>query len=268
MRASVLALLSMVVPVSVLAQSGNPSAVNSTGKLTPAAQASVQQNESQANEPRALVVPAGTKVLLQLKSPIDTKSAKVGDGVYCQTSFPVTQDNIVVIPAGTYVKGEIAHVERAGRIKGRAQILFHFNSMIFPNGYTVDLPGALKSQPGARNSSVADEEGTVKADSQKGKDVGTVATTGATGAVVGTVATRTGRGAAIGGLAGAAVGLGEVLFTRGQDVHIEQGTSLEMVLQRPLTVEVTQATPAQAVDNDIRPRITNGRRLQPPKTPQ
>jgi type IV secretion system protein VirB10 len=216
---------------------------------------------------RAITVPAGTKVLLQLKSPIDTKSAHVGDGVYCQTSFPVTQNNVVVIPAGTYVKGEIAHVERAGRIKGRAQILFHFDTMIFPNGYTVDLPGALKNEPGATNSTVSDEEGTVKANGQKGKDAGTVAKTGATGAVVGTVATRTGTGAAIGGLAGAAVGLGQVLFTRGQDVRIEQGTSLEMVLQRPLTVEVNHPDSAQAADNDVRPRITNSHRLREPKRP-
>lgn len=214
---------------------------------------------------RAITVPAGTKVLLQLRSPIDTKSARVGDGVYCQTSFPVTQDNIVVIPAGTYVKGEIAQVQRAGRIKGRAQILFHFDSMIFPNGYTVDLPGALKSEPGARNSSVADDEGTVKANGQKGKDAGTVAKTGATGAVIGTVATHSVRGAGIGGVAGAAVGLGEVLFSRGQDVHIAQGTSLEMVLQRPLTVEVIHPDPAQAADNEVRPRLTNTHRLPPPK---
>lgn len=239
---------------------------------TPAASTSNQEASSPQTpvsvqpSSRAMTVPAGTKVLLQLKSPIDTKSAHVGDGVYCQTSFPVTQDNVVVIPAGTYVKGEIAHVERAGRIKGRAQILFHFDTMIFPNGYTVDLPGALKSQPGATNSTVSDDEGTVKANGQKGKDTGTVAKTGATGAVVGTVATRTGTGAAIGGLAGAAVGLGQVLFTRGQDVRIEQGTSLEMVLQRPLTVEVNHPESAQAAD-DVRPRITNSHRLPAPKRP-
>lgn len=261
MRLIVLFLLSGALTIAA-AQIAGPAESSSKA---PANAVPAAQTSASADSARAITVPAGTKVLLQLKSPIDTKSTHVGDGVYCQTSFPVTQDNIVVIPAGTYVKGEIAQVERAGRIKGRAQILFHFNSMIFPNGYTVDLPGALKSQPGATNSGVADDEGTVKADSQKGKDVGTVARTGATGAVVGTVATRTGRGAAIGGLAGAAVGLGQVLFTRGQDVRIEQGTSLEMVLQRPLTVEVSHADSAQAVDNDLRPRLTNTHRLPAPK---
>ena len=211
---------------------------------------------------RQITVPAGTQVLLHLRSPIDTKSAKVGDGVYCQTSFPVTQDNVAVIPAGTYVKGQIAEVKRAGRIKGRAEILFHFTTMIFPNGYTIDLPGALENAPGSRNSTVADKEGTVKADGQKGKDAGTVAKAGATGAVVGAVATGSGRGAGFGGLAGAAIGLGQVLFTRGQDVRIDQDTALEMVLQRPLTVDVMHADSARA-ENDVTPRVTN-RRLAVP----
>ena len=101
-----------------------------------------------------ITVPAGTQVLLHLRSPIDTKTAKVGDGVYCQTSFPVTQDNVAVIPAGTYVKGKIAQVKRAGKIKGRAEILFNFTTMIFPNGYTIDLPGSLENAPGSRNSTV------------------------------------------------------------------------------------------------------------------
>jgi hypothetical protein len=217
----------------------------------------VHQNDAAIKQ---LVVPAGTQVLLNLKSPIDTKSAKVGDGVYCQTSFPVTQENVAVIPAGTYVKGQIAQVRRAGRIKGRAEILFHFTTMIFRNGYTVDLPGSLGNEPGARNHGISDTEGAMKADSQKGKDAGTVATTGATGAVVGTVASGNAKGAGIGGLAGAAIGLGQVLFTRGQDVRIEQGTALEMVLQRPLTVDVMHGESARA-ENDVTPRATNRNRL-------
>jgi hypothetical protein len=243
---------------------------NASAQDLSSSSAPVQANESavSSNNPalNQITVPAGTQVLLHLRSPIDTKTAKVGDGVYCQTSFPVTQNNVAVIPAGTYVKGKIAQVKRAGRIKGRAEILFNFTTMIFPNGYTIDLPGALENAPGSRNSTVADKEGTVKADSQKDKDAGTVAKTGATGAVIGAVATGTGKGAGIGGLAGAAVGLGQVLFTRGQDVRIDQNTALEMVLERPLTVDVMNATPAQA-ENSIRPRVTNSNRLPMPRTP-
>jgi hypothetical protein len=236
-----------------------------------AAMAAAAQTDTSANPDPAPVqaanqqvtIPAGTKVLLQLKSPIDTKHARPGDGVYCQTSFPVTQDNVVVIPAGTYVKGEIAEVKRAGRVKGRAEVLFHFNTMIFPGGYTVDLPGALEDEPGAVNHSVTDKEGTVKADSQKGKDAGTVAKGGATGSVVGAVVGRSFKDAGIGGGIGAAVGLAQVLLTRGQDVRIEQGASLEMVLQRSLTVEISR------VDSDsaVVPRPSNTHRMRIPGRP-
>jgi hypothetical protein len=235
--------------LSALYLSAQTEAVSTTG------------NNLNETTPTQITVPAGTQVLLHLRSPIDTRTAKVGDGVYCQTSFPITQNNVAVIPAGTYVKGKIAQVKRAGRIKGRAEILFNFTTMIFPNGYTIDLPGALENAPGSRNSTVADKEGTVKADSQKGKDAGTVAKTGATGAVIGAVASG-GKGAGIGGLAGAAVGLGQVLFTRGQDVRIDQSTALEMVLERPLTVEVSNATPATA-ENSVRTRVTNNRLAMP-----
>jgi hypothetical protein len=233
---------------------------------TSASQSGETPNSKATSATKAITIPAGTQVLLQLKSPIDTKSARVGDGVYCQTSFPVTIDNVMVIPAGTYVKGEIARVQRAGRIKGRAQILFHFNTMIFPNGYTVDLPGTLKSEPGATNSAISDDEGTVKANSQKGKDAGTIAGAGATGAVIGAVSTGTPKGAGIGGLAGAAVGIGEVLFTRGQDVRIDQGTSLEMTLQRTLTVDVAPGVPVQT-ETQIVPRAPSGSRLPVPSGP-
>jgi hypothetical protein len=230
--------------------------------------APVQAAERENSGKRTMTIPSGTQVLLYLKSPIDTKSAKVGDGVYCQTSFPVTQDNVVVIPAGTYVKGEIREVRRAGRIKGRAEVLFYFTSMIFPSGYTVDLPGALKSEPGARNSTVSDDEGTVKADSQKGKDAATVGKTAATGGVIGAAATRSWSGAGIGGAAGAAIGLGQVLFTRGQDVRIDQGTALEMVLERPLTVEVSHAPDTARAESNVVPQPGTVTRLPRPKTPK
>ncbi len=235
--------------------------------VTTAAAAQTDSNSTPPTAPaqveaasRQITIPAGTKVLLQLKSPIDTKHARPGDGVYCQTSFPVTQDNVVVIPAGTYVKGEIAEVRRAGRVKGRAEVLFDFNTMIFPGGYTVDLPGALEDIPGAINHSVTDKEGTVKADSQKGKDAGTVAKAGATGAVVGAVVGRSYKDAGIGGGIGAAVGLAQVLLTRGQDVRIEQGTSLEMVLQRSLTVEISRVES----DNAVVPHPANSRKMHVP----
>src|SRR5205823_5511456 len=123
----------------------------------------------------SVTVPAGTKLLLSLKSAVNTKTAHPGDGVYLETSFPITQNNRIVIPAGTYVQGVIDNVKRPGRVKGRAEVLFHFNTLIFPSGYTVAVPGALQDVPGADNGHVKDKEGTVQAEGQKGRDAGTIA---------------------------------------------------------------------------------------------
>jgi type IV secretion system protein VirB10 len=47
-------------------------------------------------------------------------------------------------------------------------------------------------------------------------------------------------GAAIGGAAGAAGGLIYTLLTRGNEIVIPEGTSVEMVLQRSLVLEAAQ----------------------------
>ena len=98
------------------------------------------------------IVPAGTKVLLQLRSSVNTKSAKAGDGIYLASTFPVVVGNRVMIPAGVYVQGVVDRVVRAGRVKGKAQLDMHFTSIIFPNGTVVEIPGLVNSLPGAKQA--------------------------------------------------------------------------------------------------------------------
>src|SRR5437016_7146571 len=189
--------------------------------------------------PNELIVPAGTKVPLALKHAVSTKSAREGDSVYAETTFPVVQDNRVLIPAGTYVQGRISHVQRAGRIKGRAEVLMHFTTLIYPSGYTVMLPGAVENVPGAEKTSIKGQEGTIRQDSQKGEKVGTVASTGATGAVVGGLS-HGGKGALIGAGVGGAAGTAIALLTRNTDVRLDAGTTLEMVIQRPIPLDAAR----------------------------
>jgi len=219
------------------------------------------QQPSTPQSGTTVTVPAGTKLLLELRSAVNTKTAHPGDGVYLETTFPIAANNRIVIPAGTYVQGVIDNVKRPGRIKGRAEVLFHFNTLIFPSGYTVAVPGALQDAPGVENGKVKDKEGTMQAEGQKGKDAGTIAEPAATGTLIGGL-THGGKGAAIGGLAGAGVGLAQVLFTRGDDIRIPQGTAVEMVLQRPLQLEERRLTASSGTD--FVPSNQRGRPLQKP----
>jgi hypothetical protein len=127
-------------------------------------------------------------------------------------------------------------VKRAGRIKGRAEVLFHFTSMVFPSGYTVSLPGSVDSS-GLDTDRVKDKEGTIQHEGQKGKDAATIAKTAGEGAAIGSIADRSVKGAAIGGGLGAATGLAIGMLTRGNDVRLEPGTTVEMTLQRDLLLD-------------------------------
>jgi hypothetical protein len=184
-----------------------------------------------------ITVPSGTQIPLVLKQGISTKNAKPGDAVYAETAFPITLNDKVVIPAGTYVQGRISDVKRAGRVKGRAELLMHFTTLVYPSGYTALLPGAVENMPGSEKQSVNGEEGKIKQDGDKLKDLGTIAKTAGVGAGIGGLASESAKGVGIGGLAGAAAGLGYALLTRGADVQLPVGTSVQMVLQRPLILE-------------------------------
>ena len=208
--------------------------VDDDEEAAPAQAAEAPEAEDAATA--AIVLPAGTKVPLVLKHAVSSKNAKVGDHLYLETNFPVVQNNRMVIPPGTYVQGEVAAVKRPGRIKGRAELLIHFTTMIFPNGYTVSFPGALENVPGADTQKVKDQEGTIQADGTKGKDIATAAGTTASGTLIGAAAGG-GKGAGLGAAAGGATGLIIALLTKGNDVRLDAGTGMEMVLQRPLTLE-------------------------------
>jgi hypothetical protein len=203
-----------------------------------------------AADPNVVTIPAGTKIPLSLKQAISTKNAREGDSVYAETAFPFVLDNRVIVPAGSYIQGSISHVERAGHGHGRAEILMHFTSMIYPSGYTVMLPGSVENTPGAENKSVKDSEGTIQQDSDTGKKVEDAAKGGAVGTVAGATAggLATGglNGARIGAGAGAAAGIGWALLKRGNDVRLDVGTSIEMEIQRPITVDASRIAVARA----------------------
>jgi hypothetical protein len=87
-----------------------------------------------------IVVPAGTQVTLALTSPIMARSAAIGQAVYTQIAFPITLNNQMAIPAGTYVQGQIVAMKRPGFFSPHAEFQFDFTKIIFANGYTVVLP--------------------------------------------------------------------------------------------------------------------------------
>ena len=193
-------------------------------------------------------VPSGTHLPLVLHNAVSTKSTKPGDPVYFETLFPIMIDGHVVIPAGSYVSGEVTESKRPGRVKGRGELMIRLNTMILPNGYLVNL-NAVPSNAGTGGGESTNSEGQIIGDSDKTSDIGTIAKTTAAGAGIGGIATRTPAGAGIGAGVGAAVGLATVLLTRGPEAEMPRGTTVEAILDRPVLLDADKVqftSPGQA----------------------
>jgi hypothetical protein len=126
----------ILLSVSFLGFTASAEAIQDPSTLTQPSPASTQAS---------ITLPAGTKIELVVTRPEWAQSAKDGDTVYAQTSFPVVAGGSMAIPAGTYVEGTIEAVTRPTRKLNRAEIQVLFTKIVFANGYTVELPGGASS---------------------------------------------------------------------------------------------------------------------------
>jgi len=192
----------------------------------------------QAPDNKFITLPSGTRVAVVLENGISTRSAKPGDSVYLRTSFPITLNNQIIIPIGSYLRGEIVDSKRPGRVKGKGEFRIRLNTLIFPNGYTVNMNAAPRSADSGGKETM-DSEGQVTGPSGKGKDVETVAVTTVTGAGIGAIADGA-KGAGIGAGIGAVGGLAATLLTRGPEAELPRGSTLDVVLEHDLQLEAAQ----------------------------
>lgn len=186
---------------------------------------------------QTVLVPSGTRLGVTLESGVSTATAKPGDSVYMRTSFPITINNKVVIPVGSYLRGEITDSKRPGRVKGKGELRLRLNTLVLPNGYTVDLNAEPHSSDAGNVKT--DDEGKMTGPGGKGKDATTIATTTATGAGIGAIAAG-GKGAGIGAGVGGVVGLAAVLLSRGPEAQLPRGSSMDLVLERDLHLDADQ----------------------------
>ncbi|HEX3879477.1 MAG TPA: hypothetical protein VHW24_20985 [Bryobacteraceae bacterium] len=219
-----------------------------------------------APQPDSYTVSAGSKVPLSLINSISTKHSEPGDRVYLETAFPVLSRGRIVIPVGSYVAGTVTEIKKPGRIKGRGELYVRFDSLTLPNGVTRDFTSRMGTMDASSSGKLDRQEGKVVSEGNKAGDVTTVAETTATGAsiggIAGAIAQHGGMGLGIGAGAGAAAGIIAVLASRGPDAILAKGSTVEMILDRPVTFTDTELNfgPYQA------PRMSTPV-AQPPQQP-
>jgi len=223
----------------------------------PPAPAKSEGDVKSATETKDFTVDPGTRIPLNLINSVSTKNAAEGDRVYLETVFPILSGGKIVIPPGSYVAGTVTSVKRPGRVHGRGELYIRFDSLTLPNGVTRDFRARIGALDGRSTEELDKSEGKIKSEGNKSGDMKTIAEGAGIGAGIGSIAGSTaghvGMGAGIGAAAGATAGLVGVLFSRGPDAVLAKGTTVEMVLDRPLNfepkeIDFSNAPPSRAIN--------------------
>jgi hypothetical protein len=72
-------------------------------------------------------VPAGTALLLKLRTPVDSATASIDDQVEATLWSPVIQNGIELIPAGSVAIGKVIEVKRASERTPTGTVAFVFS---------------------------------------------------------------------------------------------------------------------------------------------
>jgi hypothetical protein len=186
----------------------------------------------------AAEIPQGAHLLLRMENSVSTRTAKEGDSVYLRTASPIAADGQIVVPVGSYVQGVVAQAKRSGRTKGRAELAIRLDTLTLLSGQVVKFSPHLSSvDPGADGQRVSGPENAVQQEPSRGQDAARIAILAGSGAAIGGLADRSWKGAGIGSGIGGAVGLATVLLTRGKEVELHQGSTLDVVFDRAVALQ-------------------------------
>jgi hypothetical protein len=167
------------------------------------------------------VVPMGTELDVRLERALNSDTAQVEDRFEATTVVDLRENNRVVIPAGSRVRGVVTAVKNAGRVERKGELQLSFDQ-ITVNGRNFPIRGTVTE---------ALEAGGYREDAEK------IGAGAAVGAIIGGI---------LGGVKGAVTGIligggGVVAATEGEDVNLPAGTILRMRLEQDVNVgRVTQ----------------------------
>jgi hypothetical protein len=186
---------------------------------------------------RAAEIPSGTHLLLRMVNSVNTRTAAEGNQVYLRTDSPLVSDGRVIVPVGSYVQGTVVQLKRSGRVAGRAELAIRLDTLTLPEGKVLSFTPQLSAVDAGDSGQKVTGENRIQQGSNIGHDAERIAILAGTGAAIGGVADRSWHGAGIGAAAGGAVGVATTLLTRGREVELRQGSTLDVALNRALLVE-------------------------------
>ena len=226
-----------------------------------------RQTESKPDQSSTITVPAGTQLSLALSQPIESRVLRRGDDIYAQITAPVTVDDQVAIPAGTFVQGTMDKLERHG---GRAELHLQSMSLSFPDGYVKSIAGPMTLEssdgyaykdPGQGHMvaafalpaagfglgalighSVGSSQSTLTSSVPPGCIPGSFGCLSSSIPVPGSAGKDTAIGAGIGGAIGGVASL--FLLFNSHHFFVDVGAPVEMTLEHPVSFDIKQVSDA------------------------
>jgi len=184
-----------------------------------------------------MTVQSGAKFSVNLNTPVSSNTSRVGDRVQASLTAPLLDNQgRVVLPTGTMVDGVVMEASPAGRADRNGRIALQFTDAIHPQtGQRITMRAKV---------STTDGTGIIKANTTGQtfrSNLGGVAASTAIGAGLGTAGGaifggRPGRGALAGTAVGLGIGLARVFGKKGDDIALNAGQPMELIIEQPFTV--------------------------------
>lgn len=166
---------------------------------------------------RVYSVPVGTMLDVRLHASLNSRTAKVEQRFEATTVADISMNGIVVIPAGTLVRGFVSSVRAAGKVDRKGSLTLSFDEI------------RIKERSLKLRASVEQA-----LDGKMAQDATRIGTGAVVGGIIGGLLGG-GKGALIGVLVG---GGGTIASTEGSDVDLPAGTVLRIRLDQPIDVPV------------------------------
>jgi len=202
----------------------SPRSASAPRAARPSAAAIAPEATAARREPafREVTIPADTLLDVRLDTQVASDTSRVEDPVQASVTKPVVVDGFEAIPAGSALKGVVTQARPSGKVKGRAEVAFRFDTLAMSGG----------QEHRVQTRAVA-----VEAPATKGTDALKIGVPAAGGAILGGILGGK-KGAVIGGAVGGGAGTAIVLTTPGKEVRLAPGTAMTVKLLEPVTVRV------------------------------
>lgn len=173
------------------------------------------------------VVPNGSSITALLETTIDTSVSQNNDRFKMTVQSP---DEF----RGAVIEGYLSGVGRSGRVSGRSNVTFNFESITLRNGQRYDFAGSLQSVKDQYGKTVkVDTEGVAKGESQTKETAKRGGIGAGAGAIIGAIIGGV-KGAAIGAVIGGGAGAGSVVAQGRDDVKLAQGSTMTIQASSPI----------------------------------